>query len=101
LIETTGEVCLDEREFGILQRPARHSPAVTPFPRHADAAGLPETVSRGKIGSKAKAIWRMSVEMTASISCASVMERSSGTTFGCSHDHNQESGPSDVPLWDG
>ena len=38
-IETTGEVCLDDRKFDIFQRSAWHSPAATPFTRHADAAG--------------------------------------------------------------
>ena len=37
-IETTGEVCLDDRKFDIFQRSAWHSPAATPFTRHTDAA---------------------------------------------------------------
>lgn len=58
-IETTGEVRLDDGKFGFLQRSACHSPAPTRFPRHADAAGLPENVSRAKIDSKSQSIWRM------------------------------------------
>ena len=38
-IETTGEVCLDDRKFDIFQRSAWHWPAATPFTRHTDAAG--------------------------------------------------------------
>ena len=51
-IETTGEVCLDAAELEIFQRLRGIRRPTAPSTRPAGSTGLPEPVSRGRIGSK-------------------------------------------------